>query len=99
MTKVSSRKSIESANNETELILRLKKLWVKEAKVINESVRNNLNCPKSIESFDQIQKYLLDAIDNLMIIVENSDEINANNRLKFRDKISPNMRILIIHYL
>ena len=73
-------------NNETELILRLKKLWVKEAKVINESVRNNLNCPKSIESFDQIQKYLLDAIDNLMIIVENSDEINANNRLKFRDK-------------
>ena len=58
----------------------------KEAKVINESVRNNLNCPKSIESFDQIQKYLLDAIDNLMIIVENSDEINANNRLKFRDK-------------
>ncbi|MCQ9202458.1 MAG: Z1 domain-containing protein [Prochlorococcus marinus XMU1425] len=72
--------------NDIELISRLRKIWDKESKSMKPSLRNNLNCPKEIESFDELKKYLLSEIENISIIVENSDEINANTRLKFKDK-------------
>ena len=42
-------------NNDIELISRLRKLWDKESKSIKPSLRNNLNCPKEIESFDELK--------------------------------------------
>ena len=73
-------------NNNIELISRLREIWDAESKSMNPSLRATLNCPKEIDSFDEIKKYLLDEIQKISIIVENSDEINANTRLKFKDK-------------
>ena len=73
-------------NNDIELISRLREIWDEESKSIKDSLRATLNCPKEIEPFDELKKYLLSEIEKISIIVENSDEINANTRLKFKDK-------------
>ena len=73
-------------NNNIELISRLREIWDAESKSMNPSLRATLNCPTEIESFDQIKTCLLNEIEKISIIVENSDEINANTRLKFKDK-------------
>tara|TARA_Y100001978_G_scaffold85996_1_gene77050 strand:+ start:97 stop:2796 length:2700 start_codon:yes stop_codon:yes gene_type:complete len=73
-------------NKDKEIIDRLKNLWKIESKAINLSVRSNLNCPLKPESFQKIEKNLLNELNDLSINVENSDESNFDERLEFKDK-------------
>ena len=73
-------------NNDKEIIDRLRNLWNLESNAINSSVRSNLNCPLKIESFQKIEKNLLNELNDLSINVENSDDSNLDQRLEFRDK-------------
>ena len=68
--------------NDLPTINRLKNLWEKESLLLDENLRNQLDCPDKVESFIEIEKCLLDSVDSIKIVIENST-VNTDKRLDF----------------
>ena len=72
--------------NKKSTLKRLESLW--EQELLDESIRLELNCPKSAESFDDLKPYLLTQALTIEVLRENSNNENEEDRLDFeRDTI------------
>ena len=72
--------------NDATTLNRLESLWEDESSVFSEESRSNLDCPNKPEPFSEIKRFLLEQVNTINVIRENSNPENNEDRLNFESE-------------